>query len=85
MKGNNAIFLFLNFLNIFQKIFKNSLAAKIFLKIFIEYNQMIQKCMDTFVWDLLILCEKVKFCYIIVIYFLSQYGKNDKIMLKCFQ
>ena len=43
-------------LNIFQKKFKNSQATKISQQRFIEYKQMVQLCVDTFVLDLQILC-----------------------------
>ena len=41
--------------SIFHKKLKNSLATKITQKIFLEYMQMIQYCVDICVFDLLIL------------------------------
>ena len=41
--------------SIFHKKLKNSLATKIIQKIFLEYMQMIQYCVDICVFNLLIL------------------------------
>ena len=58
-------------LSIFQKKLENSLEIKILQRIFIKYKHAFDNVrMNTFVLDLLILCQMLKVCYIIQICFI---------------
>ena len=59
------------------------ISTKISSQIFIEYNQMIQKCVHTFVLDLLILKGRSLVDYI-NLFSPNEYEKNGKMILKCF-
>ena len=60
--GNNVTYLDSFLAEYIPKEIEKFIGKKNIKKIFIEYKQMIQRCVDTFVLDSLIFCWKEKVC-----------------------